>query len=96
MSNVYLFWPNIIGYARIVFGAVSMFYMRNSPIVAMVLYSTSSLLDAFDGYIARLLDQGSYSCASINKRYKIWSCTGYGDRSLSYSVSSSASCTTLP
>ncbi len=55
--NVYLFVPNIIGYARIVFGIASLFYMETAPEIAMFLYWLSAFLDAFDGYAARALNQ---------------------------------------
>lgn len=56
--NIFLFVPNLIGYARIVLGIASLFYMREDPYVAMPLYWLSAFLDAFDGQAARYLDQG--------------------------------------
>ena len=47
--NVFLFVPNLIGYGRIVFGVASLFYMNDSPYIAMTLYWLSAFLDAFDG-----------------------------------------------
>ncbi|XP_046840721.1 CDP-diacylglycerol--inositol 3-phosphatidyltransferase-like [Xenia sp. Carnegie-2017] len=58
-ENVFLFVPNLIGYARIIFAFVSFHYMADRPILFFVLYLISSLLDAFDGHFARLLGQAS-------------------------------------
>jgi CDP-diacylglycerol--inositol 3-phosphatidyltransferase len=57
--NIFLFVPNLIGYARIVLGIASLFYMREEPHIAMPLYWLSAFLDAFDGQAARYLDQGA-------------------------------------
>ena len=40
---------------------ISLYYMPFDPLIAGVLYLLSGLLDAFDGYAARALDQGN-SC----------------------------------
>jgi len=58
-ENVYLFVPNLIGYARIVFAFASFYFMPTSPYIAGFLYLLSGLLDAFDGYAARTLNQAS-------------------------------------
>lgn len=58
--NIFLFVPNLIGYARIVLGIVSLFFMQDQPHVAMPLYWLSAFLDAFDGQAARYLDQGTH------------------------------------
>ncbi|KAJ3062341.1 CDP-diacylglycerol-inositol 3-phosphatidyltransferase, partial [Podochytrium sp. JEL0797] len=59
VENVFLFVPNVIGYIRLVLCAASCVAMANHPILAIVLYSVSCLLDAADGYAARALDQSS-------------------------------------
>ena len=41
-----------------VFAFASFYYMPSDPMKASVLYIISGLLDAFDGYFARLLNQG--------------------------------------
>jgi len=58
-TQVLLFVPNLIGYARLIFLAAAIPYMQTDPITAMGLYFTSSFLDAFDGLAARTLDQTS-------------------------------------
>lgn len=58
-NNVYLFVPNLIGYARVILALVSFYFMPTSPGLAAFLYMLSGLLDAFDGYAARALNQAS-------------------------------------
>ncbi|KAG7810751.1 hypothetical protein KL921_002379 [Ogataea angusta] len=59
-SHIFRFIPNIIGYVRVLTLIASLFTMQNHPKFTMwVLYSTSCLLDAFDGYAARKLDQST-------------------------------------
>lgn len=56
-ENVFFFVPNLIGYARVILAAASLYYMPFHPKICTVLYGVSCLLDAFDGLAARLLDQ---------------------------------------
>ncbi|XP_054252642.1 CDP-diacylglycerol--inositol 3-phosphatidyltransferase [Indicator indicator] len=58
-GKVFLFLPNIIGYARILLAAVAFSLLPRQPGLAMSCYALSGLLDAVDGHVARLLDQGS-------------------------------------
>lgn len=58
-ENIFLFVPNLIGYARIVLAIVSFHYMPTSPHIAVFCYLLSGLLDAFDGHAARYLNQGT-------------------------------------
>ncbi|KAM4698474.1 CDP-diacylglycerol--inositol 3-phosphatidyltransferase [Rhinophrynus dorsalis] len=58
-ENIFLFVPNLIGYARIVFAFVAFYFMPTSPLVASTFYLLSGLLDAFDGHAARMLNQGT-------------------------------------
>lgn len=57
--NVFLFVPNLIGYARILLLGCSFYFMLSDYTLAILLYSLSAFLDAFDGLAARLLDQSS-------------------------------------
>lgn len=57
--NIYLFYPNLIGFGRVVLGVASLFYMSDSPIIAMTLYWLSAFLDAFDGMAARRFNQST-------------------------------------
>lgn len=58
-ENVFLFVPNLIGYARVILAALALYYMPYHPWTCTLLYGTSSLLDAADGYAARALGQTS-------------------------------------
>ncbi|EQL01571.1 hypothetical protein G6O67_005953 [Ophiocordyceps sinensis] len=58
-ENIFLFWPNIIGYFRIILAIASLYYMPLHPRTCSVLYSVSCLLDALDGYAARLFEQST-------------------------------------
>uniref|UniRef100_A0A5K3FT36 CDP-diacylglycerol--inositol 3-phosphatidyltransferase n=1 Tax=Mesocestoides corti TaxID=53468 RepID=A0A5K3FT36_MESCO len=58
-ENIFLFVPNIIGYARIILLLYACWYMPTSAVDAIFAYLLSALLDAFDGHAARLLDQST-------------------------------------
>ena len=58
-ENVFLFVPNLIGYARVVLAAASLFFMPWHPKFCTCLYTVSCLLDAVDGQAARALGQTS-------------------------------------
>ncbi|KAI1289621.1 CDP-diacylglycerol--inositol 3-phosphatidyltransferase [Halotydeus destructor] len=59
VENIFLFVPNLIGYARIVLAFVSFYYMPFDHVRASFCYLLSGLLDAFDGYAARYLNQST-------------------------------------
>jgi len=56
-DNVYLFIPNVIGYARVVLMLVGFYYMPTCYVTAGTCYLLSQLLDAFDGHAARAYNQ---------------------------------------
>ncbi|KAL9945080.1 CDP-diacylglycerol-inositol 3-phosphatidyltransferase [Verticillium nonalfalfae] len=58
-ENIFVFYPNIIGYVRIVLAIASLYYMPLHPRTCSLLYSVSCLLDALDGYAARIFDQST-------------------------------------
>ena len=58
-TDVLLYVPNLIGYLRIVGMVASFFFALNRPMYFLVLYGVSFMLDAADGYAARLLGQSS-------------------------------------
>ncbi|KAH8121105.1 hypothetical protein ACSS6W_004340 [Trichoderma asperelloides] len=58
-ENVFLFWPNIIGYIRVILAISSLYYMPLHPRTCSLLYAISCLLDALDGYAARVFNQGT-------------------------------------
>ncbi|MCJ1484041.1 CDP-diacylglycerol-inositol 3-phosphatidyltransferase [Schaereria dolodes] len=58
-ENIFLFYPNIIGYSRIVLAIASLYYMPLHPRTCSLLYSVSCLLDAMDGIAARHFQQST-------------------------------------
>jgi len=58
-ENVFLFVPNLIGYARIFLAILSFWFMPTCPTLAVTCYLLSGLLDAVDGHAARMLGQSS-------------------------------------
>ena len=67
--NVYLFVPNLIGYARVVLMFVAFYFMTNPEMyqITVACYLLSQLLDAFDGHAARLLGQTSKLGAMLDQ-----------------------------
>lgn len=66
-DNVYLFVPNLIGYARIVLAVVSFYYMPFDHVKATLCYLISGFLDAIDGHAARWLNQASKFGAMLDQ-----------------------------
>ncbi|QPG73427.1 hypothetical protein FOA43_000737 [Brettanomyces nanus] len=59
-NEIFTFIPNLIGYGRVATLVLSWLTMENYPLVTMlILYSTSCLLDAFDGAAARKYGQST-------------------------------------
>lgn len=58
-ENIFLFYPNIIGYSRIILAIASLYYMPLHPRTCSLLYSISCLLDALDGIAARYFQQST-------------------------------------
>ncbi|KAH7109620.1 CDP-alcohol phosphatidyltransferase-domain-containing protein [Dendryphion nanum] len=58
-ENIFLFYPNLIGYSRVVLALASLYYMPLHPRTCSLLYSISCLLDALDGMAARYFEQGT-------------------------------------
>lgn len=58
-ENIFLFVPNLIGYARVVLAFLSFYLMPCCPWPAVFCYLLSALLDAFDGHAARALNQST-------------------------------------
>ncbi|KAH9284793.1 CDP-diacylglycerol--inositol 3-phosphatidyltransferase [Echinococcus granulosus] len=63
---IFLFIPNLIGYVRILLLLYACWYMSTDPVRAAVSYLLSALLDAFDGHVARLLDQSTKFGAALD------------------------------
>lgn len=66
-TNVWLFYPNLIGYARIILAILSFEAMLNAPIRAAIFYMLSSSLDAVDGHLARMYGQSSRYGAMLDQ-----------------------------
>jgi len=58
-GRVFLYVPNLIGYARVAFALLSLVFMKWHPKYCTTLYCVSCLLDALDGAAARRLGQTS-------------------------------------
>ncbi|KAI9796584.1 MAG: CDP-diacylglycerol-inositol 3-phosphatidyltransferase [Candelina submexicana] len=58
-ENIFLFFPNLIGYFRIFLAVASLYYMPLHPRTCSLLYSISCLLDALDGVAARYFEQST-------------------------------------
>ncbi|XP_023941169.1 CDP-diacylglycerol--inositol 3-phosphatidyltransferase [Bicyclus anynana] len=66
-ENIFLFVPNIIGFARVVLAIISFYIMRTHCILACLCYITSALLDAFDGHAARMFNQSTKFGAMLDQ-----------------------------
>ncbi|RZC32138.1 CDP-diacylglycerol--inositol 3-phosphatidyltransferase, partial [Asbolus verrucosus] len=66
-ENIFLFVPNIIGYARVLLAMISFYYMPTNYMVASICYVTSALLDAFDGHAARYFNQSTKFGAMLDQ-----------------------------
>lgn len=58
-ANVFLYIPNLVGYARILLLWLSFYYILDNHRLSLLFYSASYTLDAFDGLTARLFNQSS-------------------------------------
>lgn len=65
--NVWLFYPNLVGYARIIFGVLSFEAMMYAPFRAAIFYIISVGLDAVDGELARRYNQCSSFGAMLDQ-----------------------------
>jgi len=64
---IILFYPNIIGYIRILLALISFYTMVNNPLIAGSCYFLSGFLDAFDGFVARVFNQGTRFGAMLDQ-----------------------------
>ncbi|KAI8824210.1 CDP-alcohol phosphatidyltransferase-domain-containing protein [Fimicolochytrium jonesii] len=58
-ENVFLYVPNLIGYARVALMFAALYFLPHHTLTAGALYSVSCLLDAADGQAARYFGQTS-------------------------------------
>jgi len=54
-----LYWPNIVGYARLTLLLFGLFIVWSHPILGCICFIVNLVLDAVDGFLARLLNQVS-------------------------------------
>ncbi|CAG9770106.1 unnamed protein product [Ceutorhynchus assimilis] len=66
-ENIFIFVPNIIGYARIILAVIAFYFMPTNHIIASTCYIVSALLDAFDGHAARYFNQGTKFGAMLDQ-----------------------------
>ncbi|TKR60341.1 hypothetical protein L596_027599 [Steinernema carpocapsae] len=66
-TSVFLFYPNLVGYARIVLAIVAFSAMVENPLRASFCYFLSAALDAIDGHLARMYNQGSRFGAMLDQ-----------------------------
>jgi CDP-diacylglycerol--inositol 3-phosphatidyltransferase len=59
VSEVYFFWPNLIGYSRIVLAAAAFAFAFESFQLFFFFYAASAALDMADGHAARYFNQVS-------------------------------------
>ena len=57
MNPVYLYYPNLIGYIRILLLFAAGYLVNSDPLMACLSYMTSMGLDAIDGTVARYFNQ---------------------------------------
>lgn len=72
-DNVFLFYPNLLGYGRVVLALVAFEGMLYSPWRASICYFLSAFLDAFDGHLARVYNQSKFI---LHIRISILLCLG--------------------
>ncbi|BES96098.1 CDP-diacylglycerol-inositol 3-phosphatidyltransferase [Nesidiocoris tenuis] len=66
-ENIFLFYPNLIGYARIVLTIISFYFMPTSWFIAAGCYVFGVLLDAVDGHAARHFNQSTKFGAMLDQ-----------------------------
>eukprot|EP01134_Creolimax_fragrantissima_P006236 CFRG6236T1 len=65
-ENIYLFYPNLIGFARIFLALAAFWYAEVEPMLTFWLYGTSCFLDALDGLAARHFNQSTLLGAALD------------------------------
>ena len=58
-ENIFLFYPNLIGYGRVITAFIALWFLPTNPWIAMCSYIFSALLDAVDGHVARMFNQST-------------------------------------
>lgn len=70
--DVFLYYPNLIGYGRILFMMTSFYFAMRDWRVTIICYLLAFAGDAIDGYVARKFNQSMWSSAVVlpNKNAK--------------------------
>lgn len=58
-TQVLLYYPNLIGYARVLFMVLSFYFAKTNPRQTIIFYLLAFGGDVIDGYVARLFKQSS-------------------------------------
>lgn len=58
-ENIFMFIPNLIGFARVILAILACITMQSLPILTLTFYFLSVGLDAFDGTAARWYNQAT-------------------------------------
>ncbi|XP_041971996.1 CDP-diacylglycerol--inositol 3-phosphatidyltransferase [Aricia agestis] len=66
-ENVFLFVPNIIGFARVILAIIAFYFMPTNCVLACTCYIVSALLDAVDGHAARHFNQSTKFGAMLDQ-----------------------------
>ena len=66
VNPVYLYYPNLIGYGRIILLCMAGYYAFIDELIATICYSLSMGLDAIDGTVARKFNQTSSFGAQLD------------------------------
>eukprot|EP00735_Rhodelphis_limneticus_P007892 TRINITY_DN2058_c0_g1::TRINITY_DN2058_c0_g1_i1::g.21786::m.21786 TRINITY_DN2058_c0_g1::TRINITY_DN2058_c0_g1_i1::g.21786 ORF type:complete len:231 (+),score=24.11,sp/Q10153/PIS_SCHPO/37.79/5e-37,CDP-OH_P_transf/PF01066.16/8.8e-15 TRINITY_DN2058_c0_g1_i1:66-695(+) len=56
-ENVYLYYPNLIGFVRVALSVAALLVSLDRPVLAIILYLSGFALDGVDGHVARMFDQ---------------------------------------
>ncbi|KAH3766038.1 phosphatidylinositol synthase [Pelomyxa schiedti] len=56
-GNVYLYYPNLVGYARITLNLIGFWVGFRCPLTFLFCYMASALMDMLDGHLARAYNQ---------------------------------------
>ncbi|CAG0901765.1 unnamed protein product [Cyprideis torosa] len=70
VEQILLYVPNLIGYARLLLIFLAWVFWDAHPPLFVILYVASAILDFFDGYFARKLNQ----CTSFGAWFGFWIC----------------------
>jgi len=65
-TEVFYYYPQLIGYTRVIFLFISLFFIDSSPMIFLCCYFVSLGLDVVDGPVARAMGQTSHFGAALD------------------------------